>query len=84
MPLVFPASDIRVLTGFQWLAIVVGGFIMYFTILISVRLMQNVRASVVMTVSSAVVMAGTSSYESSRDMIGLGLMAVGGLLLIKK
>lgn len=84
LPLSFPAAKIQVPTVWQWMAIIIGGFIMYFTILVSIRLMQTTRASVVMAVSSGVIMAGTAPYDSKIDIVGVVLMAIGVIFLIKK
>ncbi len=57
---------------------------MLVTVIITVKLMQGGRVSVVMGVMSGVLMIGTSSYLGIIDYIGCILIVCGVSLLVKK
>jgi hypothetical protein len=84
LPVFFAAADMIVLSLVQWAVMILGGLLMLFTVLVSVKLMQNGRVSVVGGVVSGVVMIGTSSYIYSFDWIGLALIIGGIFMLIKQ
>lgn len=84
LPVFFAAAGLIVPSLLQWIVLVVGGFVMLFTVLVGIKLMQDGRVSVVMAVTSGIVMIGTASYTSSIDVVGLLLIAAGIVLLIKK
>lgn len=55
-----------------------------FTIIITIKLMQLTRVSVVMGVFSGLLIIGTTTYVSGVDYAGVVLIAVGIIMLIKK
>lgn len=63
---------------------IICGALLLFTTLVIVKLMQQTRVSVSMGVFSGLLIAGTSSYASGMDYLGLLLIGVGVLMLIKK
>jgi hypothetical protein len=60
------------------------GVVLLFTIIITIKLMQLTRVSVVMGVFSGLLIIGTSTYVSGIDYLGLALILVGVIMLIKK
>lgn len=84
LPVFFAASNMIVPTLLQWGVLVVGGFVMLFTILVGIKLMQEGRVSVVMAVTSGIIMMGTTAYTSSIDIVGLVLIIAGIVMVIKK
>ena len=56
---------------------------MLVTLLLVVRVMQKVRVSVVMGVMSGLLMAGTSSYVSGREYVGVAVIGVGVIMLLR-
>jgi hypothetical protein len=84
LPVFFAASSMIVPSLIQWAVLVVGGFVMLFTFLVGIKLMQNGRVSVVMAVTSGIVMMGTTAYVSTIDVVGLVLIIAGIVMLIKK
>jgi hypothetical protein len=84
LPVFFAAAGLIVPSLTQWAVLVVGGFVMLFTLLAGIKLMQDGRVSVVMAVTSGIVMMGTAAYTNSIDVVGLALIVAGILLLIKK
>lgn len=83
-PVFFAASHMIVPSLLQWGVMIVGGLLMLFTVLVSIKLMQNGRVSVVGGVVSGIAMIGTSSYIYSIDWIGLVLIIGGIFMLIKQ
>ncbi len=84
IPMFFPASHLIVPTLLQWGIMIVTGITMLFTILLTVKLMQTERVSIVMAIMSGVIMLGTSSYLRMVDFIGAGIIGVGVAFVIKK
>jgi hypothetical protein len=60
------------------------GVVLLFTVIITIKLMQLTRVSVVMGVFSGLLIIGTSTYVSGIDYLGLALILVGVIMLIKK
>lgn len=84
LPVFFAAAGLIVPSITQWVVLVIGGFVMLFTILAGIKLMQNGRVSVVMAVASGIVMMGTSAYINNLDIFA-GLLILGGVaMLVKK
>lgn len=84
LPMFFPLNHIIVPTLFQWFVMVIGGVVMYFTVVWTVKLMQGERVSIVMAVMSGIIMLGTSSYFISAHFIGGLLILVGIVFVLKK
>lgn len=84
LPVFFAAAGLIVPSLLQWGVLIVGGFIMLFTVLVGIKLMQNGRVSVVMAVTSGIVMMGTTAYTNSIDVVGLVLIIGGIIMLLKK
>ena len=84
IPMFFPASHLVVPSLLQWAIMLVTGVSMLFTVLLTVKLMQGERTSIVMSVMSGLLMLGTSSYLSAIDFIGGTVIIVGVLLVVKK
>ena len=57
---------------------------MMFTIILTVKLMQSERVSIVMAIMSGMIMLGTSPYVRTVDYIGAGVVFVGVALTVKK
>ena len=57
---------------------------MMFTIILTVKLMQRERVSIVMAIMSGMIMLGTSPYVRMVDYIGAGVVFVGVALTVKK
>jgi hypothetical protein len=81
LPVFFAAANLIVPSLLQWGVLIIGGFVMVFTVLITVKLMQNGRVSVVTGVVSGIIMLGTANYISSIDFVGL-ILIVGGIFAI--
>lgn len=62
----------------------VFGVLLLFTVIIIIKLMQQVRVSVVMGVLSGLLIVGTSSYINGIDYIGFVLVILGIGMLLKK
>jgi hypothetical protein len=84
IPMFFPASHLIVPSLLQWGIMIITGVSMLFTILLTVKVMQNERVSIVMAVTSGIIMIGTSSYVRMVDFIGAGIVFVGVALTVKK
>jgi hypothetical protein len=84
IPMFFPASHLIVPSLLQWGIMIITGVSMLFTILLTVKVMQNERVSIVMAVMSGIIMIGTSSYVRMVDFIGAGIVFVGVALTVKK
>lgn len=84
IPMFFPASHLVVPTLIQWAVMILTGVSMLFTILLTVKLMQGERVSIVMAVVSGIIMMSTSSYFGPLDFIGATVIAVGVIFVIKK
>jgi drug/metabolite transporter (DMT)-like permease len=84
IPMFFPASHLVVPSLFQWIIMIVTGFTMLATVILTVKLMQSERVSVVMGVMSGIIMLGTSSYLGFFDFAGAIVILVGIALVIKK
>jgi len=84
IPMFFPASHLIVPTILQWAIMLATGISMLFTILLTVKLMQGERVSIVMGVMSGIIMIGTSSYLSTFDYIGASIIVFGVVFIIKK
>jgi hypothetical protein len=82
-PVFFPATPMVVPTLWQWAVMILGGLFMLFTVVALVKLMQMVRVSLVVGVTAGILMAGTSHYTSTREYIGVVLIAVGMAMLLK-
>jgi len=67
----------------QWGLMIVCGVLMLLTVVVMVRLMQMVRVSVVVGVMAGILMAGTSSYVSGKEYIGVALIGIGVAMLLK-
>jgi hypothetical protein len=80
----FPARNIIVPSLLQWGLMLVCGLSVLATVVLTVKLMQTERVSVVMAVFGGILMAGTAAYLTTVDYIGLALVVVGIILLIKK
>lgn len=83
-PVFFAAAKIVVLSINQWILIIVGAALMFFTTQICIKLMQNGRVSTVSGIVSGLVIAGTSNYINSMDFLGLLLIIGGVFMLIKQ
>lgn len=83
LPVFFAAAGLIVPSITQWVVLVIGGFVMLFTILAGIKLMQNGRVSVVMAVASGIVMMGTSAYINNLDIFA-GLFILGGVVMLVK
>jgi hypothetical protein len=84
LPVFLPSSKMIVPSIFQWIVMVVCGFLMLFTVVATIRLMQMARVSVVMGVMSGLLMVGTTVYTGTLDYVGLLLIAVGVVMLVKQ
>ena len=84
LPVFFAAANMIVPSLVQWGIMIIGGFIMLFTVLVSIKLMQEGRVSVVTGIVSGFAMIGTASYVSSIDWVGLILIVGGIIMLIKQ
>lgn len=84
IPMFFPASQLIVPSLLQWAVMILTGVSMMFTILLTVKLMQGERVSIVMAVMSGLIMLGTSSYVRMVDFVGAGVIFVGVALTVKK
>lgn len=84
IPMFFPAAHMVVPTVLQWVVMIITGITMLITILLTVKLMQSERVSIVMAVMSGLIMMGTSSYMSMVDFIGAAVIFVGVVFVIKK
>lgn len=83
-PIFFPASKLVVPSLIQWVIMLVFGAVLLYTVIVTIKLMQLTRVSVVMGVFSGLLILGTSTYVSGLDYFGLVLIAVGIIMLIKK
>ena len=84
LPMFFPASYLVVPSITQWIIMIISGFSMLFTIILTVKLMQSERVSIVMGVMSGVIMVGTSVYFGMLDVIGAVLIGLGIVFIVKK
>ena len=84
LPVFFAASNMIVPSLVQWGIMIIGGFIMLFTVLVGIKLMQEGRVSVVTGIVSGFAMIGTASYVNSIDWVGLILIVGGIFMLIKQ
>lgn len=84
IPMFFPASHLVVPSLLQWSFMLITGISMLFTILLTVKLMQSERVSIVMGVMSGVIMIGTTKYLGLLDFTGAALIIVGIALVVKK
>lgn len=69
---------------FQWAVMILSGFVLLVAIVLTIKLMQMARVSVVMAVTSGVFMITMSSIASGLDYFGALCIVLGIGLLIKK
>lgn len=79
-----PLNHLQVPNLYQWIVMIIMGVSMLLTVLLTVKLMQGERVSIVMAVMSGIIMLGTSSYTGSMDFIGCIIILLGVILVIKK
>ena len=85
LPMFFPASTLIVPNIWQWLVMIITGFSVLFTILITIKLMQSERVSIVVASLSGILMIGTSHYGAGViDVIGAVMIITGLVWMIKK
>ena len=84
IPMFFPASHLVVPSLIQWAVMIITGVSMLVTILLTVKLMQTERVSIVMGVMCGIMMIGTSTYMGTLDFVGAIVILVGIALVIKK
>lgn len=84
LPMLFPGFHVIVPNIWQWIAMLIGGLVLLVTVVLSIKLMQDGRLSVLLGVTSGIIMIGTSSFGHVIDWVGAGLILVGIVLLIKK
>lgn len=84
LPMIFPFNHIVVPSLFQWIVMVLGGVVMHFTVIWTVKLMQRERVSIVMSVFSGIIMLGASSYLSPTSYVGAVLIVIGIIVILKK
>jgi len=60
LPVFFPAAKLIVPSFIQWLVMIICGLLMLVTVVLTVKLMQSARVSVVMGVLSGILMIGTT------------------------
>ena len=84
IPMFFPANNIIVPAIWQWAVMILCGASVLLTMVLTVKLMQTERVSVVMGVLSGILMIGTSSFLNMWDGIGCALILVGIALLVKR
>ena len=80
----FPANNIIVPAIWQWAIMIICGLSVLVTMVLTVKLMQTERVSVVMGVISGILMIGTSAFLNMWDGIGCALIVVGIALMVKK
>ena len=84
LPMLFPGFHVIVPSIWQWIVMLIGGFTLLVTVILSIKLMQTERVSVVMGVTSGVMMLGTSKYGQLIDWVGAALIIAGVGMLVKK
>jgi hypothetical protein len=82
--MVFPTATIVVPNLYQWGIMAVTGLTIYFTVLCTVKLMQNERVSIVMAILSGIFVLASSSYWGTTDFIGAILILLGIVFVVKK
>lgn len=65
LPIFFPATPLIVPNIWQWLLMIVCGLLMLFTVLLTIKLMQEARVSVVMGSMAGLLMIGTTNYNAT-------------------
>lgn len=83
-PMFFPANKIIVPAMWQWAVMLACGFTVLLTMILTIKVMQNERVSVVMGTLSGLLMISTCSFLTGWDIVGCILVVVGIILLIKK
>ena len=82
--MLFPGFHVVTPSIFQWIVMIIAGLTLLITIMLTIKLMQMDRVSVVMGVLSGLIMIGTSSFGKFIDWVG-AILIVGGVgLLVKK
>lgn len=84
IPMLFPAFHIIVPSVWQWLVMIICGVTILFTTVVTIKLMQTERVSVVMGVMSGILMIGTNDFSSTLDYLGSIVIICGVGLIIKK
>ena len=84
LPMLFPGFHVVVPSILQWIVMLIGGFTVLVTVILSIKLMQTERVSVVMGVTSGLIMMGTSQYGQFIDWVGAVLIIAGVAMLVKK
>lgn len=84
LPIFFPAAKLIIPSLFQWLVMILSGAVLLVAIVLTIKLMQLARVSVVMSVLSGVFMITLSSIASGFDYFGAICIILGIGLLIKK
>lgn len=82
--MLFPAFHIIVPSVWQWLVMIICGVTILFTTVVTIKLMQTERVSVVMGVMSGILMIGTNDFSSTLDYLGSIVIICGVGLIIKK
>jgi hypothetical protein len=83
LPIFFPATEMIVPKLWQWGLMIVCGVLLLFTVVMLVRVMQQIRVSVVVGVTSGLLMAGTSPYASGREYVGVVMIVIAILMLLR-
>lgn len=84
LPMLFPAFHIIVPSIWQWLLMLICGVTVLITTMMTIKLMQSERVSVVMGVMSGILMIGTFSFENKLDYLGVAIILIGIGIIIKK
>lgn len=84
LPMLFPAFHIIVPSLWQWLLMLVCGLTLLVTTVLTLKLMQTERVSVVMGVMSGILMIGTCDFSSTLDFLGVAVVLLGIGLVLKK
>jgi hypothetical protein len=85
LPMLFPASVLIVPSIIQWISMLATGLSVLFTIVLTAKLMQTERVSIVVASLSGIIMIGTSRYESGViDIVGAVLILAGIVWMIQK
>jgi hypothetical protein len=75
--------DVKPISAYQCLILLILGFAVYLNLLLIIRLMQTVRVSMVMGVMSGIIIISSTTFNSMNDYVACLTIILSILVLLK-
>lgn len=79
----FPVMEIKTISLWQYIVLIILGMSIYFNLLLIIKLMQSQRASMVMGVTSGIIIISATNFVGVSDYVACLTIILGILLLLK-